>query len=411
MRILFVVPYVPSLIRVRPFNLIQQLSARGHEVTVATISTSDREDQELHELSRHCSNVMAVRLPTWRSLANCSRALVSNEPLQTRYSWSPELMARINGVRHRMDVVHIEHLRGVQYGIDADSRLIGSLPVVWDSVDCISDLFAQAIRYRRDRVGRLINRVELSRTRAYEGQAVSRFDRVLVTSASDKAALQALAAGSAGDTIDVLSNGVDLGYFTPGEEERERETIVFSGKLSYHANEAAVRHLLADVMPRIWAVRPGVRLVLVGKDPSTDLRQLASGWSSRVLITGTVPDVRPYLRRAAVAVAPLVYGVGCQNKVLEAMACATPVVATSRAVVALTAKAGRDVVVADGDRPFADAVLGLLDSPEQQAAVGRSGRAYVEAHHQWDRIAARLERIYQDVVAARGGRRLERVAG
>ncbi|MGE0464798.1 MAG: glycosyltransferase, partial [Vicinamibacterales bacterium] len=393
MRVLFIVPYVPSLIRVRPFNLIRGLSARGHEVTVATVLASDREEEELGELSRHCSSVMAVRLPTWRSLANCSSALVTSEPLQTRYSWSPELMARINGVRHRMDVAHIEHLRGVQYGIDPRSRLTETLPVVWDSVDCISDLFVQAIRHRRDRVGRMINRLELSRTRAYEGTAVSRFDRVLVTSASDKASLEALGSGAAGDTITVLSNGVDLAYFTPGEEAREPNTLVFSGKLSYHANEAAVRHLLVDIMPRIWAARPDVKLVLAGKDPSTDLRQLASGWSSRVVITGTVPDVRPYLRRAAVAVAPLVYGVGCQNKVLEAMACGTPVVATSRAVGALAAKAGRDVMVADGERLFAEAVLGLLEDPEKRGGVGRAGRAYVEAHHQWDRIAARLERI------------------
>ncbi|MGE0461417.1 MAG: glycosyltransferase, partial [Vicinamibacterales bacterium] len=89
----------------------------------------------------------------------------------------------------------------------------------------------------------------------------------------------------------------------------------------------------------------------------------------------------------------------------------TPVVATSRAIGALTAKAGRDVMVADGERLFAEAVLGLLEDPEKRDGVGRAGRAYVEAHHQWDRIAARLERIYEDVVARRGGRRLERAAG
>jgi len=418
MRILYIVPYVPSLIRVRPFNLIRQLHARGHHVTVATIWTNEHERQELQELAHHCSAVKAVFLAPWRSLVNCGRALFTGEPLQARYSWSSDLMAEINRLLHDIDVVHIEHLRGAQYNVDPRSRLSDTLPVVWDSVDCISDLFEQAIRHRRDRVGRWINRVELSRTRSYEGRAVSRVDRVLVTSANDKAALQTLSSaaahatrGAGGDTIAVLSNGVDLDYFRPAQDERNPDTLVFSGKLSYHANETAVRHLLTAIMPRVWAARPGVRLVLAGKDPSSDLRRLAAKWASRVEITGTVPDVRPYLRRAALAVAPLVYGVGCQNKVLEAMACGTPVVATSRAVGALTARPGRDAVVADGAEPFADAVLGLLDDPQQRFEIGRAGRAYVEAHHQWDRIAARLETIYEDVLAVRRGGRLERVAG
>ena len=266
--------------------------------------------------------------------------------------------------------------------------------------------------HRPDRVGRLINRVELARTRAYEGRAVAAFDRVLVTSERDRASLLALApAATPSDRVVVLPNGVDLDYFTPTTEPREADTLVFSGKLSYHANESAVRYLLGEIMPRIWSSRPGVRLALVGKDPSSDLRRLAAAWPDRVTITGTVPDVRPYLRRAAVAVAPLVYGVGCQNKVLEAMACGTPVVSTPRAVGALAAGSGRDVIVADGAAPFAEAVLGLLADDALRADVGPAGRAYVETHHQWGRIAARLESIYAELAAARRHRHLDRIAG
>ena len=116
MKVLFVVPYVPSLVRVRPFNLIRGLSARGHEVTVATIWTNDRERAELEALARHCRAVIDVRLPAWRSLANCGRALATSDPLQSRYSWSPALMDCLNAARTGCDVVHIEHLRGAQSG-------------------------------------------------------------------------------------------------------------------------------------------------------------------------------------------------------------------------------------------------------------------------------------------------------
>lgn len=425
MKILYIVPYVPSLIRVRPYNLIRRLSARGHRVTVATIWTNDQERDEVRTLAEQCGAVEAVHLNRWHSLANCARALATREPMQTRYSWSPALMRLVNERRDGFDVAHIEHLRGVQYGLDPRSRLLETLPVIWDSVDCISALFEHAIQHRRDRVGRWINRLELARTRVYEATAVSRFDRVLVTSANDKAALLRLAADAgaasapfdparrvdARDAVTVLSNGVDLDYFAPAADVREPNTLVFSGKLSYHANETAVRYLLTEIMPRIWAVRGTVRLSIVGKDPSADLRRLAARRPDQVVITGTVPDVRPFLRRAAVAVAPLVYAVGCQNKVLEAMACGTPVVAASPAVAALTARPGRDLLAADGPQAFADVVLGLLDNPEQQREIGRAGRAYTEAHHQWDQIAARLEGVYHEAIAARSGGQLRRVAG
>jgi glycosyltransferase involved in cell wall biosynthesis len=94
-----------------------------------------------------------------------------------------------------------------------------------------------------------------------------------------------------------------------------------------------------------------------------------------------------------------VYGVGCQNKVLEAMASATPVVATPRAVAALDAQPGRDVFVAEGPQAFAEAVLTLLDDPGRRRRIGQAGRIYVETHHRWDRIAAQLEACYEELLA------------
>jgi polysaccharide biosynthesis protein PslH len=411
MRILFVVPYVPSLVRVRPYNLIRHLTARGHRVTVATVWTNDRERQEVEELERHCAEVHAVRVPAWRSLGNCLQAVYTGEPLQARYSWSADLFRQVSRLSTEADVVHVEHLRGARYGLLGASEARPSVPpVVWDSVDCISDLFEQAICTRRDTVGRLINRFELSRTRRFEGWAVSHFERVLVTSALDRTSLLELSGAWQGatngtpldeSTVTVLPNGVDLGYFTPDDSRRDANTIVFSGKMSYHANETAVLHLVRDIMPQVWARRASVQLVVVGKDPSGEIRRVLAENPQRVTLTGTVPDVRPYLRRAAVAVAPLVYGVGCQNKVLEAMACATPVVATPRAVAALQTQSGLDVLVAEPSDAFADAIVALVDDPLRRLSIGRAGRAYVNAHHRWDTVATHLEAIYAQLLAAR----------
>jgi len=158
-------------------------------------------------------------------------------------------------------------------------------------------------------------------------------------------------------------------------------------------------HFVNDILPSIRVRRPDVKLCVVGKDPPREVLALAQ--SPAISITGTVSDIRPYLQRASIAVAPIAYGAGIQNKVLEAMACATPVVATPQAVSALGVHSGQDVLLAHEPDVFADTVLGLLADPPRQQQVGRAGRRYVETHHPWSAIAARLEEVYHEVISVR----------
>ena len=328
MNLLFVVPYVPTPIRVRPYNLIRALAARGHRITLATLWTDAAERRALDDLEAWGVRVIAEPLPRIRSLRNCLRALPTATPLQAVYCWSPRLRARIeqelpplnppvdggtqggdNPPVHggttggespplqggteggeRYDVVHVEHLRGAHYGLG-----LPDVPVVWDSVDCISHLFEQSARDSRSLAGRLMTRLDLARTRRHESWLVGQFDRVLVTSPVDRHALQRLhspqstqgtqssqdeikesaalaavnkddiSATSAvkSDHITVLPNGVDLAYFRPGDAPREAATLVISGKMSYHANITAVHCLMEEIMPRVWARRPEVRVQIV----------------------------------------------------------------------------------------------------------------------------------------------------
>jgi polysaccharide biosynthesis protein PslH len=411
MRILFVVPYTPNLIRVRPYNLIRALGECGHEVTVLTLATNEEEWADAGALAGGGPEVLAHGIGRVRSLVNCMKALPGPTPLQAVYSWQPQLARHVRMLaggehgRPPYDVVHVEHLRGAHYGLQLldTSRL--SPPVVWDSVDCISHLFRQATAQSASRVKRWITRLELERTARYEAALIRRFDRVLVTSPVDREALLALPArgNELPAPISVVRNGVDLHYFRPAPDTvREEATLVFSGKMSYHANVTMVQHLVQEILPRVWQQRPEVRLLIVGKDPPREIVELGAV-RRRIDITGTVPDIRPYLQRATLAVVPMVYGAGVQNKVLEAMACATPVVAYAPAVAALSAQAGEDVAVADGADAFAAAIVSLLAQPERRQQMGWSGRAYVERYHNWMGIAAGLEEIYQSLVQQRAG--------
>lgn len=416
MRVLFVVPYTPNVVRVRSLQLITNLARQGHDLTVATLWTSAEEQEDLQHLRDLGVQVVSRRLSRLRSAINCVAAAPSLTPLQAVYCWNPHLAtdiaARDDGQTAAFDVVHVEHLRGANYGLwlrkqSLTSELKARPPIVWDAVDCISHLFKQAAKKSRSVKSRLMTGLELGRTQRYEGWLVDQFDQVTVTSPTDKKALTALwqarntsQDGSPGyadpSWLSVLPNGVDLEYFTPGEAPRDPATIVVSGKMSYHANVSAALHLINDIMPCVWNANPHVRVVIAGKDPTKQVRQLAVLHPGRVEVTGTVPDIRPFLRQATIAVAPMVYGAGIQNKVLEAMACATPVIANPQAISALTSvRPNRDLLVANDASAFAEQILAVVADPVRQSQLGQAGREYVERHHSWSAVAGHLEGVYQ----------------
>ncbi len=401
MRILFVVPYVPNLIRVRPYNLIRYLAKLGHEVTVVTLQSSPAEADDVARLAKECHRVLAFDLPRWRSFWNCLRVLPSSRPLQSVYCWQPQManeLAALVGADTPFDVVHVEHLRGVKYGL-ALRELHSAVPVVWDSVDCISFLFEQAADQTKSGFGRFITRLDLNRTRRYEGEVVSQFDRVLVTSPADREAFMGLRpSGLPKPPITVLPNGVDLDTFKPDPSVvREPATIVVSGKMSYHANVTMVLYLAEQVMPLVWAQRPEARLLVVGKDPSPAIQKLAT--NPQVVVTGTVPTVTPYLQQATLAVAPIPYGAGIQNKVLEAMACGTPVVVSPQAAKALTAVPQQDFLMGETPTAFAAQIISLLSNGPYCQQIGDQGYQFVRMHHDWHQIAYQLVDIYQSLQA------------
>ncbi len=395
LRVLFISPYLPSLIRVRPYNLIKALAQRGHQITLLALEPPGEDTGGLDSLRAWCRRVQTVPLPRWRTLWNGLRVLPGQTPFQAAYSWSPEMTALIRQTQaeETFDVVHVEHLRGAEL-----SRAVNGVPTVFDSVDSITLLFERARHSGPTWRSRLLARLDLARTRRYEGRLLERYSRVLVTSPQDREALAELSTGQDVDgRLVVLPNGVDLDYFAPLDVSRDPATLVFSGKMSYHANVAAALDLATQVMPHVWRQLPDARLTIVGKDPTAELLALAS--DPRITVTGTVPDLRPYLARATVAVSPMRYGVGIQNKVLEAMAMATPVVSTPQAITALQAQPGRDLLVADTPQALAEAVVALLTDGTLRHRVGQAGRRYVETHHNWSVAAEKLEALYREVIA------------
>jgi polysaccharide biosynthesis protein PslH len=400
MRVLFVAPYVPSRIRVRPFEWVRALARQGCRVHLVAVQPP--EDQALDDRSVFdaCEAADVFPLGRWQTLANAASALPTSLPIQAAYARQPAAEARIRALTASggFDVVHVEHLRGALLVPSP-----GPVPTVYDGVDCITRLFEQTLRLAPGLAQRAMARLDVGRTRRFEASLSRRFDRMIASSEAEAQAFRALDPVADPGFVTALRNGVDLGA-APGPPADDGRTVLFAGKLSYHANEAAARRLAVDVMPRVWERHPEARLILAGKDPSPALQALAA--PGRVEVTGYVKDMAATMATATVLAAPLVYAAGIQNKVLEAMARGVPVVTSASACAALEAVVGRDVVSADDDAEFAAAIAGLLEDRLRRDAVGAAGRRHVEQHHDWDALARALMDVYADAHRVAGQRRI-----
>jgi sugar transferase (PEP-CTERM/EpsH1 system associated) len=393
MRILFATPYVPSRIRVRPFNLIKSLATR-HEISLVSLVVDDYERAMVRDIEEYCASIDLIPLSKWQSYARCLLALPTLEPLRVAYYRSAAFAQRIKEVirREKIDVAHGELIKVAPA---LRSVLVYEhIPALFDSVDCVSWFLQQQMETARNPLKKAFVFSELLKMRRYERVALAGFDQVIVTSANDRHRLQQLAGRS--DRAEVVGNGVDTDYFSPTPGSRERDSLVFCAKLDYQPNVQAILHFVENVLPLVWCEHPQARLAIVGNKPPKAVRALAT--EARITVTGYVPDTRPYLGTASVAIAPLMIAAGVQNKVLEALAMGTPTVTTSRCARAIGLEDSVHLLVADDAQAFAKAILRLLDEPALAGQLSQSGRKLVTEHFSWTHAATTLEGLYESIV-------------
>ena len=396
MKILYLcqkVPYPPNKgEKIRAYHHVTEL-ARRHELHLVCLSDDRKDEENVRFLRERCASVDAVHrspgVARWLALA----AVPSARPL-TVAAFDSSGFRRL--VADRLRAVGPDLVVAYTTAMAPYAGTPG-IPRVIDFVDADSEKwraygpvhpFPQSSLYR----------LEADRLARYEGDVASEFDASLFVSEPEAEIVRRRARG--GD-LRVLPNGVDLEAFRPPPDSASARapTIVFTGAMGYYPNADAVETFAREAFPTVRSQVPDARFVVVGRDPTPAVRRLSR--LPGVEVTDTVPDVRPYLAGAALAVAPFRVARGVPNKVLEAMASALPVVGTRIAFQALRATERDGIRIADTPEALAAETVALLRDPALRREEGARARAYVEREHQWERIGAELDSILSGVVAAR----------
>jgi sugar transferase (PEP-CTERM/EpsH1 system associated) len=391
MKILFVssrVPFPPLHgDQVRAWNFLKRLS-RKHQITLVTPLFGYISQEVEPEVRGVCHQWVRVHVSHVRRLVGLRKYFSAGWPLQT-VLFCPHKLCRtvwILAASGKFDILHVQLARvaPVVFGIDM-------LPKIIDFIDALSlNMFSRAEKQH----GLLswIFKKEGERMAALEAETVRNSDRQLISSRRDKAAIGEF------DTIHVVPNGVDTQEFRYVEHSREDRMIVFTGHMSYSPNVDAAAYFVDHVFPLVRVRVPDAIFFIVGAHPTARVRAL--GRQPGVVVTGAVPRVQDYLCRATVAVAPIRVGSGLQFKVLEAMACGAPVVATSVAAQAIDAVDGDHLMIADDPITMADQIIELLRSPGLRRRIARNARKLIEEKYTWEQAVAKVEEVYR---LARGG--------
>jgi sugar transferase (PEP-CTERM/EpsH1 system associated) len=367
--------------QVRAYHHLRLLAAR-HEITCCALLTRRPPPGACAALEALGVRLELVPLGIVGALPSLARVLIGDpRPLQVLLYARRRARARVAALlaTGAFDVVHAQLVRSL-------SHLPPGFPVVVDLIDALSANFTR--RAERERgPARALFRWEAARLACAETALVASGTPCLVVAESERRAL------TAGGDVRIVPNGVDTTAFAYREDGRPPARVVFAGNLGYFPNVDAAVWLGRDILPRIRADRADVELRLVGARPAHAVRALAS--EARVSVAAGVPAMAPELAAATVAVIPLRAGSGLQNKVLEAMAVGTPVVATSQAVGGLDVRPGEHLLVAEDADGLAAATVALLRDPGRARGLARAARTLVEQRYRWEDSAAGVEAAWR----------------
>jgi len=384
------IPYPPDKgDKIRAFHQLRAM-ATHHEVDVFTLADDAGDLAHREALAAYCRRLTVARVHPRLARLRALPSLLTRTPLTVPYFYSAELAMEVrNALAERSyDRIFVYCSAMAQY-----IKPACSIPMVMDLVDVDSDKWTQYAAHTSFPFSAIYRR-EGRTLRAFERSVCERAACVLLSTEREARLAREIAPEA---RVHILPNGVDTEYFQPAPQAAPEESVIFTGDMSYFPNEEAVVFFARQVLPLIRRSVAGVRFLIVGRNPGSRVRDLEK--AGDVEVTGFVPDVRTWLAKARVAVAPFTIAAGIQNKILEAISCGLPVVATSRAAQGLSRRVANVVDTGDTAEELASRVVVLLQDPDRARLKGIDGRRLVMEDYSWDNALRRLLELVEDPVA------------
>lgn len=387
MKILVVLPRFPYPLekgdKLRAFHQIRMLS-KNNEIYLFCLTHTRVLDEHVEAVKPFCKDICIVQSPKLVNYKNIIRNYFLTKSLQLGYWDSLKVRKAFKSYQKKVnpDVIYSQMIRTMPWV----SRSL--CPKVMDFQDALS-MNAERRMDQAHGIWHFILHYEFKMLRSTEYNSFKIFDALTIISEPDCDAIPHKRNGD----IHVVPNGVDFDFFSPIEQPRQYD-IVFCGNMRYEPNVRAAQFLAEKIMPLVWQTHPNASLLLAGACPKAKVSKLAS---DHITVIDSPEDIRKCYASARIFAAPMLTGSGLQNKLLEAMAMQMPCVTTSIANDSLHAEEGREVLVGDTAREFADHIVRLLDDEDLCRSIASNGNTFVHNTYSWELSCGKLESILQSV--------------
>jgi polysaccharide biosynthesis protein PslH len=375
--------------KIRTANLIEELS-KENDVTLVTYRYPEDTDDDVEQTAKICKHLISVpyhETPkhSLKFYLELGRNLFESLPYVVSKYASREMARTVAGLyrAQQPDLVICDFLQSCE-GL----RLVKHAPFVLFQHNVEAAIFEQLAKRAPSLLTRSYLKLQAGRMRSYEKAQCRKAQRIIAVSDVDRLSFQ----NDYGATrCDVVPTGVDTRFFTPADSTFRVNNLVFTGSMDWLANQDAMQWFVRDIFPLIRQEIPNVVFSIVGRNPPPEIQKL--GQLPGIHVTGTVNDIRPFVRSSKVFVVPLRIGSGTRLKLLEAMAMGKAVVSTTIGAEGLPVEHDRNIILADDARRFADEVVSLLRESAKREHLETQARSMVERNHSW----AKVGRVFNEI--------------
>ncbi len=399
-----IIPYPPNAgPRVKTWHVLRYLVDQGHDVTLLSYVRQDELDY-VPVLEQLCAAVHTVPIQRSkvRDVAYWIKSNITGRPFLIERDDLPEMRELVRSLllNELFDVIHADQLTMTQFALEARQVIASKQPfIIFDAHNATWTIWERM----RDTAAwflKPVYRLEMDRIKKYEAMLTEQFDHTMVVIEQDKEAL--LQGNPNGLTtkiaqrISTIPIAVDTIELQPVQRQPESRNIMTLGSLHYPPNADGIRWFMNDVFPLIQKEVTDVTLTVIGKNPPSDFSQLADQSEGKIIITGYVPDLTPYMETATLMVVPVRAGSGMRVRLLEAFARAMPAVTTTIGLEGIDAKHGREIIVADDPLSFARATVDLLCDTRLQNQLAGNGRLLAETQYDWRVVLKKMDAVYNE---------------